>query len=180
MAPHRTIAIETLHQLLICDAGAGTLTWRERPREMFPTNRSWKAWNTKYAGKPALVTVDKEGYLCGGILGRSFLAHRVVWAMTHGEWPKNQIDHEFGNKADNVPSEMRDATQVQNGRNQKRYSTNTSGVTGVYLEVGRWRARAKVNGRMLNFGTYALKSDAIAARKMGETLHGFHPNHGRG
>ena len=34
------VSIETLHQLLICDAENGRLFWRARPSSMFPEGRA--------------------------------------------------------------------------------------------------------------------------------------------
>lgn len=177
----RTLPIETLHRLLICDPEAGTLTWRERPREMFTRARLWKAWNTRYAGKPALNYVGPTGYRMGRINGVEFRAHRVVWAMATGEWPPQELDHESGVKTDNRLSKMRPATRSQNMQNTKLFSTSKSGVAGVcYMKQARkWRAYIVVNYKQRHLGCFSLKEEAIAARSAAETVHGFHRNHGR-
>ncbi len=181
MAKYKTIPIEILHQLLICDPVVGTLTWRTRPREFFPSDRSMKWWNTMYAGRPALACVNSIGYCVGAILGENFLAHRVIFAMSKGRWPKNEVDHEFGRTADNTFSQMRDVTHRQNCRNQRRAKTNTSGVTGVCWakREKKWLSRIKAKDREIFLGYFNKKTEAIAARKQAEREYGFHPNHGR-
>ena len=49
-------------------------------------------------------------------------------------------------------------------------AANSSGCRGVYLEkkTGKWRARLKFKGKIMNFGSYAKFEDAVAARKAAE------------
>lgn len=138
------------------------------------------SWNTRYAGAPALSSVNGIGYRAGALLGTCQLAHRVAWAIHHGEWPKN-VDHINGKRTDNRIVNLRSVSRSQNQRNMKRNSNNTSGVTGVYsgYSPNTWRAAIKVRGRTIALGTYERKQDAMAARKAAERKYGFHPNHGR-
>lgn len=172
---------EELHKFLICDPVEGTLTWRPRSPDMFPPDNNPEAqcayWNTTYAGKPAGATPHGSGYLGGQLEGRWYRAHRVIYAMCHGKWPANQIDHINGVRDDNRISNLRDVTHVENARNAAIPSDNTSGTVGVcwHIRDGRWRARI---GR-ISLGGFIRKDDAIAARKAAEKKHGYHPNHGR-
>src|SRR5262249_37246463 len=52
------------------------------------------------------------------------------------------IDHVNDDTLDNRKVNLRPATHAQNGQNNRRYGTNTSGVTGVYLDKrrGTWFA----------------------------------------
>lgn len=177
----KSVSIEILHKLLICNAEAGTLTWRERPREFFKSDREWKRWNGRYAGKPALASLDKSGYLQGRIFKSKFQASRVIWAMTNGEWPKGQVDHERGDLVDNRPVKMRDVSNLENSRNAKLARNNSSGVTGVSWSKARrlWTAYIYVSATRIFLGAFASKADAVTIRKAAEVEHGFHPNHGR-
>ena len=172
---------DTLRELLSYDPGTGLLMWHPRPIEMFPDERTFKGWNTKYAGKEALTAVNDQGYRGGRIFCVCHNAHRVAWAVYHGAWPAKQIDHINGNKADNRITNLRDVSQTENLRNTVTYSTNTSGVCGVSWrkETCKWRAQITLRGKSCHLGYFADFDDAVAARKAAEVKYGFHPNHGR-
>lgn len=175
------ISIETLRALLDYNPETGDLTWKPRPVSMFKAPRDAAAWNARYAGRPALTTINGCGYLTGGIFDRQRLAHRVAWAICHGEWPVDQIDHQNGDRTDNRISNLRVVSHSENGRNQKRPRTNTSGVIGVSwsLSAGKWRALITADGARKHLGYFADFYAAVAARKAAEAEHGFHPHHGR-
>ena len=63
-----------------------------------------------------------------------------------------------------------DGTQISRIKSDKPIATNTSGARGVYYDrkTGKWRARLKFKGKLMNFGTYASFEDAVKARKQAE------------
>lgn len=100
--------------------------------------------------------------------------------MVHGVWP-DFIDHINGDKADNRITNLRSIVKQENHRNMKRFSSSSTGVTGVtrHHQTNKWRAYITVNQKQLSLGCFERIDDAIAARKAAEAAHGFHPNHGR-
>ena len=48
-----------------------------------------------------LGSYDKDGYLIMKVKGRQLKAHRVVWLLNYGDFPKSEIDHINRNKSDN-------------------------------------------------------------------------------
>ena len=176
---------ELLHKLLRYNPETGDLFWRERTPDMFTSNRqaaehSCAVWNAKFAHKEAL-TSPSNGYRRGIVLGRHHLAHRVAWAMHHGEWPQSAIDHVNGVRCDNRITNLRDVDQSTNMRNTQRMKNNTSGQTGVsWSKVNnKWNAYISASGKRKYLGFFTDISDAVAARKAAELEHGYHPNHGR-
>ena len=165
--------IERLRQLLNYDPETGALTWKERA-EVRPQ------WNGRYAGKPA-GCVDSHGYLKIGIDGRNYYAHRLAWAIHHGEWPQHQIDHINGDKLDNRIANLRDVPQVVNGRNQKMAAHNTSGYAGIHWRKSdrRWQAFIKVDRKQRHLGYFDNLADAVAVRRAAERQYGFTERHGR-
>jgi hypothetical protein len=172
--------IEGLAALIRCDADAGLLFWRERPREMFPTGRAHSIWNARYAGKQAFTAKDRDGYFQGSFLGQRLRTHRVVWALTHGEWP-DVVDHIDGDRANNRISNLRNVSKAENARNMGMRDGSTSGRIGVCWIASRqrWQASVMRDGRVVNLGRFRELQDAVAARQQAERDIGFHPNHGR-
>lgn len=176
---------EILRNLLDVDPKTGRLWWRSRPVEMFESTKHQKrvaaTWNSRWAGKEALTNIDNHGYRRGAVLGIDVRAHRVVWALVHGQWPEGEIDHVNGNRQDNRLKNLRCVPRTENRRNQKTPLTNTSGCIGVYFrtDTQKWEAKIGVNGKMISAGCFDSFEQAAQARKQAEIKYGFHPNHGR-
>lgn len=116
-----------------------------------------------------------DGYLSIGLLGRSYLAHRLAWFYVYGEWPENHIDHIDGRKSNNKISNLRKATASQNHQNKYKAASN-SGLVGVSWckREGRWRAYIKADGVMRSLGYHKTKEEARAAYlKAKQVLHPF-------
>lgn len=176
MADRELPRADELRQLLRYERDTGRLFWRERPVTLFSgsdyagrAQRSpeWSAakWNTRHAGREAFISVAAKGYRVGKINGAKLAAHRVIWALVHGDWPSHQIDHINGDKADNRITNLRLATASQNAHNRTAYSTNRSGFKGVSWnkQCGRWQAGIKLDGRRRHLGYFATAEQAAAA-----------------
>jgi hypothetical protein len=177
---------ELLRKLLRYDPETGTLYWRERDISMFTSGRNGASfecsrWNTRYAGRQAFTATNTGGYHHGPIAGFRLPAHRIIWAMAHGQWPEGHVDHINGIRTDNRIANLRVVCPAGNARNKRRYSSNASGHTGVrwYKPLEKWVAQIRGDGRIVHLGYYSDMDDAIAARLAAERRYGFHPNHGR-
>ena len=80
-----------LNRVLRYEPDTGKLFWLPREPETFATQRAAASWNAYYPGREALTNIIPGGYRTGTVLRRSFRAHRVIWAMVHGEWPSQEI-----------------------------------------------------------------------------------------
>jgi HNH endonuclease/AP2 domain len=91
-----------------------------------------------------------------------------------GKWPKQEMDHIDRNRANNVFSNLREATVNQNQANAERY-----GRAAPYRGVSRigkdkWRAILKFDNKSRHLGTYdtrdkaALAYDQAAQKQFGE------------
>lgn len=115
-----------------------------------------------HGGKYVRVCVDQQ----------FIMAHRIVWALVHGEWPAQIIDHINGDGLDNRPSNLRLATMPQNLQNRDKPRHNTSGIKGVYAtKSGNWLAMIRVHGRLKALGTYTDREDARAAYNNAAAQH---------
>jgi len=172
--------IEELRNLLRYDPETGKLFWLPRDASLFKTERSYKTWNARFANKPA-GGLNNEGYVLIKLSGRMFRAHRVAWAIHHGAWPADHLDHINGDRVDNRMVNLREATNRENNKNQKLRCDNTSGVVGVYWDKrsAKWWARIKVDRKSIHLGYFDSIEDAAAARAEAEIKYDFHENHGR-
>jgi hypothetical protein len=177
--------IELLNQLLRLDREAGQLFWKARKPSLFrsgkrPAEHVCANWNSRYAGTPALSSVDGSGHLTGRIFDKLFYAHRVIFAIENGRWPEGFIDHISGDPSDNRPENLRDVTHQENHRNQRLRKNNTSGSLGVNFHKARnkWQASITVNYRAIHLGFFLTREEAIKARKDAQKRYGFHSNHG--
>jgi len=161
------LTTERANELLAYDPATGELYWK--------VDRAWNAREGEIAG-----SVSKNlGYVFIYIDRENYLAHRVIWLMVTGDWPE-QIDHVNHVRADNSWINLRETTQEENTKNQKRRLTNISGCTGVYFDKsrGKWSARISDNKSQIFLGRFNTLEDAIAARKSAEIVYGYHENHG--
>jgi hypothetical protein len=115
---------------------------------------------------------DKDGYMKVRFSGHLLPAHKIVWAMTYGEYPE-LIDHINGVRTDNSAENLRVVTKQENGINKAKRSDNSSGVTGVrwHKQRNKWNARIKVEGKEMSLGMFADFDDAVSARLKAELEH---------
>ena len=185
MAKKQLPSPETLRQLLRYEPETGKLYWLPRNVTMFKDCRSREAacncWNTKYAHNEAFTSVSTAGYHHGTLGDRTHRAHRIIWAIVHGEWPANLIDHINGARADNRLVNLRVVTNRENARNKMRHSNNASGVNGVSWDPreSKWYAYITIGKRMFGLGRFSNFNEAVEVRKDAEKELGFHANHGR-
>ena len=173
----RSMSPVRLRQLLHYEADSGRFTWLPRANPM--NERSINCWNGKHAGRAA-GGIRADGYLSIMIEGKAYLAHRVAWAISTGEWPDFRIDHHNGILLDNRFSNLRPATHAQNMANTKKRADNTSGYKGVTLrEGGRYEARIQADNKSRLLGRFDTAEKAYAAYcAAAAKLHGDYANFG--
>lgn len=107
------------------------------------------------------------------VYGFQYHAHRLAWLYFYGVWPSEHIDHINRNPLDNRIANLRDVSQLQNNRNCKTHSDNTSGHRGVYWHKasGSWHAMVFHKRRCISLGYFKTREGAIVARLAGERMH---------
>jgi hypothetical protein len=90
------------------------------------------------------------------ISGHRFRASRLAWFYMKSEWPKGDVDHINGDRADDRWQNLREASRAQNSMNVRMRVDNISGFKGVRWLRGRckWPARIKLDGRERNVGYF--------------------------
>ncbi len=184
------LPVQYLRECFDYDPNTGQLMWRIRPEYHFKRTKSRSSvhlaanWNSRFAGRVA-SSPQRKGYLAVKIthLGicRTFLAHRVVYALHYGHWPDGVIDHKNGDKSDNRIENLRDASVQENNYNQGPRKDNSSGFVGVGFcnLTGKWTSRLKVNGKNHWLGRFDTSEQANLARLAEENRLGIyrHPLH---
>jgi hypothetical protein len=77
-------------------------------------------------------SIDKDGYLIIKVKGKQFKAHRIVWLLHHGIFPKREIDHINRNKLDNRIDNLRESNRQEQVENRDYQPNPDTGVVGVY------------------------------------------------
>ena len=169
---------EQIRALFYYDYETGVLTRRSRDRDWFCSDRAYKIFNTRFAGRE-LTCIDAHGYIQVSLFGSNYKAHRIIWVYVNGDEPDN-IDHVNGVRDDNRISNLRSVTKHENSLNLSLAKNNTTGVTGVSYDKarGKWIAQIEFNGKHVNLGRFCSLIDAVSARKSKEIEFNFHCNHG--
>lgn len=167
----KMLTADRARELLTYDPKTGWLTWKVSRGSSKKGSRAGNVNKKPQGFRYRKVTVD----------GISFLEHRVIWLMVTGRWPEEEIDHENHITMDNSWKNLKEATKVENGRNQPQRSTNTSGHTGVTWNKRRNKFQAYIRTENIRYhlGYFSDIESAVLAREEAELRFGFHVNHGR-
>ena len=159
----------------------GSLELRERKRNDYKilgdvvemvTNKGVTFWfDIKHLDRVSSHSwcVSRTGYLVSNIEGKTTKIHRHILFQND----KRKItDHIDGNPFNNLESNLRICTTVDNSRNCKLSKNNTSGYTGVckYSVKGKdkFRANIMVNRKSIVIGRFDTFEKAVEERKNAE------------
>lgn len=110
---------------------------------------------------------SKNGYIYVAVFDSKILAHRLAWALSHGEWPPHDVDHIDGVRSNNRLSNLRPATRSENMQNARkaRASNKSCGLLGVSWSkaANRWSASIKTNGKAMYLGLFDCPKQAHEA-----------------
>jgi hypothetical protein len=111
--------------------------------------------------------MDSKGYVYRHPSPKTAIRlHREILGLKRGD---PDLDHENGNKLDNRRSNLRPATDSENGQN-RGLEGGTSRHRGVvfYKRTGKWMAQASLNGKHYHLGYFDDEDDA------GRAAQAFH------
>lgn len=126
-----------------------------------------------------IKNTSSNGYIEISVGSTKYSAHKLAWYFYYGYYPDFHLDHINGDKQDNKIENLRKSTPLQNMRNRGKNKNNSTGFNGVYKSRNKYRARIKVNGKLVNLGTFDKLEDAVIAREKANEEYGFDPNHGK-
>lgn len=155
----------TAREWFALDANTGVLFWRKRPSR-----------GCVFAGDKA-GSIDGQGYLRIKLLGRSHLAHRIVWVHHYGSPPQLEVDHINGDRSDNRIANLRDVDRAANNQNRRKSqsSNRSSTLIGATFEINmkKWKAQISVNKKRIHLGYFESAEQAHAAYVAAKRL--LHP-----
>lgn len=155
------VTIETLRELLAYDPLTGALWWRVGRR----------CRGAPVAGVPAGHLHTPSGYWVIRVVGEQLRAHRIAWAITHGRWPVNQLDHIDRDRTNNRLSNLREVTPAENQQNMAAEKSSVTGVIGIGFSPGRqnpWLASIVLDSKRKFLGNFPDPQSAIEARVSAE------------
>ena len=157
------LPVDELRSLLSYDGDTGIFRWSKPPAP--GRQRFVGAVAGKVSGVYRQIKI-------GGVL---YMAHRLAWHHSTGDWPLEDIDHVNGDPRDNRLVNLRLATQSQNNGNRRSRhgSSKFKGVTW-HRKCKKWQAQIECDGVAHYLGLFQAEDDAslayqeAAARLFGE------------
>ena len=167
---------EYLKECLDYNKDTGIFTWKHRPLSHFNTLRSCNASNTKCAGKKAGAQ-HKNQYVRIEINSIPYRAHRLAWFYEYGIWPVEDIDHIDTVKYHNWITNLREATNAENGQNRvkAKIDNKSTGLLGVRPVMGSktFYAQITINKKKLHLGCF--KTPELAHEAYVKAKREIHP-----
>lgn len=97
--------------------------------------------------------------------------HRAILGLQPGDG--KQCDHVDGDGLNNQRSNLRISSQTENMHNRRKLIVGTSKYKGVcwYRRERKWRARIRVNRKLISLGYFASETDAALAYNRAARKH---------
>ena len=132
-----------------------------------PDTGSFK-WNISGRGRPLYGPAGcwHGGHLYIQINHIRYPAANIAWYLTHGEWPKYEIDHIDRNPANNRLDNLRDVPHHMNCLNRRSKHGFPRGVTRD-KRFGLYYVKLSFLGRPKYLGTFKTLEEATAAAEAG-------------
>lgn len=103
------LSLEYINECVTYNEQTGDLIWQERPLSHFKNVGKCHEFNRKYPGT-VISSISGNGYICFKANDLKNYAHRVIWKLMTGEYPKRTIEHIDGNKLNNRLENLRELT----------------------------------------------------------------------
>ena len=143
---HPPIPLARIERRLRVNLSSGKCFWKDATKH----HRNLVG---KEAGYPRLGRGGKY-YWVIKIGGIQYLRSQIIYTVKTGAWPVSCLDHKNGNSLDDRAKNIRAATHLQNARNRKSGYRGKVLPMGVRLINGKFQARIRVNGKLLDLGYF--------------------------
>ena len=112
----------------------------------------------------ALKGRSGRGYVTVRRCGKTYTAHRIIWALHHGEIPTS-IDHINRIPWDNRIENLRCVSQSLNMLNRLGWGKWPKGIS---RDGGKYRVSLMIEGLRISLGTWDTEDQALVAQWAGE------------
>lgn len=118
-----------------------------------------------------------QGYIIIGVGGVQYRAHRIAWAITHGDTSLD-IDHIDGDTTNNRISNLRIATEAENSQNMRKHHVDSiTKHIGVHINKNnvkkKYRAAITLNGKMIRKDFLTLEEASDFYKQKKREIHPF-------
>lgn len=157
--------VSYLRKVFDYDPDAGILIWKERDASTFERPRGVNVWNARFANTEA-GCLSASGYIRLFLNKKCRSAHRIIWALHYGKFPKIDgkkayINHIDGNRSNNAITNLEVCTHADNCKARHYQANNKTGYKGVRkTRKGRFEANIWNNGVCRNLGVYDTAKEA--------------------
>jgi hypothetical protein len=139
----------------------------------------WKISTGRVSAFSKAGTLGSHGYLQIRLMGKIYLAHRLIYLLINGHIP-NQIDHIDGDKTNNKIDNLRLSSQSENRMNSSRSSLNKIGIKGVCWSKSNksWRVQIKKQRKNVYDGFFNdLELAELVSIEARNKYHGLFARH---
>ena len=119
-------------------------------------------------------TINRDGYVRLFFNGMSVMAHRLAFFYYYGEFPLLEIDHLNGVRNDNRIINLKEASRIDNVRNNHNTafclrgynpsSKNKTKCRNIYKCNAKYAVVVSINKKSISFGRWSTLEEAIAVR----------------
>lgn len=114
----------------------------------------------KRKGDIACIFHKNSGYRRIKFKQKSYFAHRVVWLLHYGEWPKDTLDHINGIKTDNRIENLRDVSKRENSSWTYKHRSGHLIGTSFVKSKNKWSAKIKLGNKKIHLGLFKTAEEA--------------------
>lgn len=175
---------EILKELIHYNPDTGIFTWKPRSIKWFKSLREFNRWNNRYSNTSAgNLHKSKDTGTAYNIIRinyKAYKAHRLAFLYMVGTFPTEEVDHEDGNGINNKFANLRLVNHIDNSKNRRKRTNNTSGVNGVHFCRTKLKYIPSISykGERITLGAFNNFEKAIKVRKEAEIKYNYHKNHG--
>lgn len=159
------------------------LIYKARDAAYYKTRKSLiQKFNNSKVGQAVIddCTLSNSLYFLIGFHGKTHLLSHLVWIWHFGQIPAGMcIDHIDGYTTNNKIENLRLVTYLENNRNRRISSRNTSKFSGVSYsnQNKKWRADISVSNKQVCLGFFDTWLEAVKKRIEAAEKLGYTPRH---
>ncbi len=151
------LSYEEMEELIEYDPNTGLIRWLHRT-----STRCKIDW---FPGSISKSGTGNYTFYSIRIQKKCYIVSNIAWLLMTKQWSYNQIDHKDRNTLNNKWNNLSEATYSLQNMNRTVMKNNILGIKGVRLLNGKYVARIRIDGLLINLGHYNTSEEASCAYK---------------